>query len=376
MTNDGMLSQEEIDALLRDDDHPSPVDTGNTQERESLDNYLSLIERDALGEIGNIAFGSAATALSTLLNQKVDITTPKLNLIKRSQLNKEFPIPFVTVLVQYNEGLEGTNILMIKMEDAKIIADLMLGGDGTNPSDSVEELHLSAIQEAMNQMMGSSATAMSTIFQKRVDITPPQTQIMDAMIDQGTEQIPDEDWLIKISFNLVVSHLINSEIMQLIPIGFAKQLAKTLLNPVEEVSVEKPTYQVPQPNPTVTHQKKHDVDVQKMERKEPPKKVKTVEFSEFEETEHEVRGTQNLDLLLDIPLKVTVELGKATRTVKDILDLSPGSIIELDKLAGEHVDILINNKPIAKGEVVVIDENFGVRVTEILSQRERLQKLK
>lgn len=381
MTNDGMLSQEEIDALLSDDTPVHEPDNGMSENNDVLDNYLSPIEQDAMGEIGNIAFGSAATALSTLLNQKVDITTPKVSLVNKSNLSEEFPIPYVSVLVTYTEGFEGSNVLMIKTSDAKIIADIMLGGDGTNPSEMIDDIHLSAVQEAMNQMMGSSATSMSTVFNKRVDISPPSIELMDVKKEQGLEKIPDVDKLIKVSFNLRIGNLVDSNIMQLIPIPFVKQLVHTLLDPdqndgEQEVKQREVTSSAQQDSQIQqSAQQSNQQQQQSTMKQQEPQNIQPVSFANFE-TEAELKsGTQNLDLLLDIPLNVTVELGKTKRTVKDILEIGPGSIVELDKLAGEPVDILINHKRIAKGEVVVIDENFGVRVTEILSQKERLQKL-
>ena len=163
MLSEDMLSQDEIDALLKGTDDEE--DLGLVA--PLIDDYLSIMEQDALGEIGNISFGSSATALSTLLNQKVDITTPTVSLVERERLQEEFPHPYVAVQVNYTVGFSGLNLLVIKQSDAAIIADLMLGGDGTNPSELLGEIQLSAVQEAMNQMMGSAATSMSTIFNKK-----------------------------------------------------------------------------------------------------------------------------------------------------------------------------------------------------------------
>ncbi|KPC99924.1 CheY-P phosphatase CheC [Geobacillus sp. BCO2] len=160
MMNDGMLSQDEIDALLRG--------MGSDDSIPKLHDILSPLEQDALGEIGNISFGSSATALSMLLNQKVEITTPSVSIIERTSVADEFPQPYVAIQVNYTEGLLGTNLLVIKQQDAAIIADLMLGGDGTAADGPLGEIQLSAVQEAMNQMMGSAATSMSTVFGKRL----------------------------------------------------------------------------------------------------------------------------------------------------------------------------------------------------------------
>jgi flagellar motor switch protein FliN len=380
MVSGDMLSQDEIDALLNGG---SPSSSGTTE----TEDYLSTIEQDALGEIGNISFGSAATALSTLLNQKVEITTPTVSVVKRTELKDEFPIPHVAVQVTYTEGIEGANLLVIRKSDAQIIADLMLGGEGTNPSPDFGELQLSAVGEAMNQMMGSASTSMSTIFNKKVDISPPKIDFLD--VESNTSLIPDEEILVKVSFRLKVGELIDSNIMQLIDAEFSKDLVHKLMNPeppAEQAPVAdyKPQEEkVPVKQPSL--QNHEESYVQRETRPEPSPSyqpqmrdvsVKPASFSDFSDFGSSQTETKNLDMLLDIPLQVTVELGRTKKTIKDISEMSAGSIVELDKLAGEPVDIFVNHKMIAKGEVVVIDENFGVRVTEILSQRDRLEKLK
>ncbi|MED4351829.1 flagellar motor switch phosphatase FliY [Schinkia azotoformans] len=434
MVSDGMLSQDEIDALLRGggDDISFDEPTNSDDQTTNIDDYLSPLEQDALGEIGNISFGSSATALSTLLNQKVDITTPKVFIVRKSQLAEAFPQPYVAVQVQYTAGFKGVNLLVIKKSDAAIIADLMLGGDGKNPSEDLGEIQLSAVQEAMNQMMGSAATSMSTIFSKKVDISPPSIDFLDFMKGSGTDRVPDEEVLVQISFNLKIGDLIDSNIMQLLQIDFAKDMVEGLLNPqpnnepdlvnsnpasvmsaapMEQpvTSVEQesnaPIFSAPMEEPTMNMNYYQDPRQQQMPmgnfgqpmmppfngampsnpiQSGPqhigsgpvnPTNVQPVVFSSFEQPTLQRQESSNLSMLLDIPLQVTVELGRTKRSVKEILDLSAGSIIELDKLAGEPVDILINNKLVAKGEVVVIEENFGVRVTDIISQSDRIKNL-
>ncbi|MED5012765.1 flagellar motor switch phosphatase FliY, partial [Geobacillus stearothermophilus] len=221
MMNDGMLSQDEIDALLHGMD--------SRDRAPALHDIFTPLEQDALGEIGNISFGSSATALSMLLNQKVEITTPNVSVIERTRVADEFPRPYVAVQVNYTEGFLGTNLLVIEQRDAAIIADLMLGGDGTAPDSALGEIQLSAVQEAMNQMMGSAATSMSTVFGKRVDISPPTIHLLDLSEGKGLEYLPDEDFLIKVSFRLKIGTLIDSNIMQLLPVDFAKELVTYLL---------------------------------------------------------------------------------------------------------------------------------------------------
>lgn len=415
MTSKDYLSQEEIDALLKQSmSDPAPAE-------KTVSDYLTPLEQDALGEIGNITFGSAATALSTLLNKKVDITTPKVSIITRAQFETEFPKPHVAIHVQYVDGFEGVNSLVIKTRDAQVIADLMLGGEGNPVEEELNEIHISAVQEAMNQMMGSSATSMSTIFNRFVNISPPGIDILDMSDGSGANSLPPDETLIKISFRLTIGDLIDSTIMQLLTVKFAKEMVESLIGgsadsqpqsaeqetaaaapaapeaPVYEapaptaqpanVPMQQPPYQQPpyqQPYPPQMQPPGYYYPPQERPHNEPQHygnaggrgiNVQPVQFANLGNPAFGQTDANNLNLLMDIPLKVTVELGRTQKQIKDILELSQGSIIELDKLAGEPVDILVNNKLIAKGEVVVIDENFGVRVTDIVSQWDRIQKL-
>ncbi|ALS21644.1 MULTISPECIES: flagellar motor switch phosphatase FliY [Paenibacillus] len=437
MTNNkDYLSQEEIDALLRQSAEVDSV--GGSGFAPKVEDYLSSLEQDALGEIGNITFGSAATALSTLLGKKVDITTPKVSVIAREELIEEFPKPHVAVHVNYVDGFHGINLLVIKTRDAQVIADLMMGGDGTGQTDELSEIHISAVQEAMNQMMGSSATSMSTIFNRFVNISPPGIDILNLSEGEGTAALPPEEVFIKVSFRLTIGDLIDSTIMQLLPVPFAKDMVSILMGGgefQEETVAEPPAPSAPPapaapaPEPYAQHADHKPVNdyysappaqqpppygqpSQQPMYGQPPQQppvyqqpmygqppmppnpqaypsqpaaygmpdsrnvnVQPAQFTNFTPTNLTPAEDTNLNLLLDIPLKVTVELGRTHKVIKDILELSQGSIIELDKLAGEPVDILVNNKLIAKGEVVVIDENFGVRVTDIVNQWDRIQKL-
>lgn len=440
--NKDYLSQEEIDALLR---QTSDEPEASLSAQPVADEYLSSLEQDALGEIGNITFGSAATALSTLLGKKVDITTPKVSVISKEELREEFPQPHVAVHVNYVDGFYGINLLVIKTSDAQVIADLMMGGDGTAKSDELSEIHISAVQEAMNQMMGSSATSMSTIFNRLVNISPPGIDILD-LNDGAEDTLPPDEVFIKISFRLNIEDLIDSNIMQLLPVQFAKDMVNILMgggqmaddtsavvhetvsNSTNEVSYDQPetnspayseqppayqqpveqppAYQQPPGNqqppgyqqppaayqqPPAGYQQPPYIPPGAAPYQQPPGyqqppaayyqtpdrnvNVQSAQFANFSPPPTVQSDDTNLNLLLDIPLRVTVELGRTQKLIKDILDLSQGSIVELDKLAGEPVDILVNNKLIAKGEVVVIDENFGVRVTDIINQWDRIQKL-
>lgn len=385
MMSDDILSQEEIEALLSG---KSLDGTDDSNESTSKETELTELERDTIGEIANISFGSSATALSSLLGQKVEITTPTISLINHSMLEQEFILPYVAIKVEYTQGLRGMNLLVIKQSDAAIIADLMLGGDGLSPNPELGDIHLSAVQEAMNQMMGSAATSMSSVFNVKVDISPPTIDLMDVQEQTGVDNIPESESLIKVSFQLKVGELIDSEIMQVIPFEFGKELVATLLtDSVEEEAaatavVEAPPaapapVAPPAPAPAAPVQQAPAASTPPPAPKQKPQvAVEKAQFASFETVALNDAEAQNLDLLLDIPLQVTVELGRTKRSVKEILEMSSGSIIELDKLAGEPVDILVNNRLIANGEVVVIDENFGVRITDVLSPKERIHNLR
>ncbi|MGM7720380.1 flagellar motor switch phosphatase FliY [Metabacillus sp. Hm71] len=401
-----MLSQDEIDALLNGTSIDTTVEV-NGEESLKTEDYFNAMEEDAIGEIGNISFGSSATALSNLLQQKVEITTPSVSIVRKSKLGEQFLHPYVAIEVNYTEGFSGSNLFVIKQNDAAIIADLMIGGDGMNPDAMLGEIQISAVQEAMNQMMGSAATSMSTIFNKKVDISPPSVELLDVNQSDDTPEVVNDELLVQVSFHLKIGTLIDSNIMQLLPLYFAKNLIEELISPKHEAVTAEAV--IEQPSSLIENIKLHGnsnqgIGINQLEQKmyshqlqqQPSQQniertqqqmytghhpqqtvnVKPADFTSFEPVQLQRQDTKNLDMLLDIPLQVTVELGRTKRSVKEILELSSGSIIELDKLAGEPVDILVNSKIVAKGEVVVIDENFGVRVTDIISQTERLNKLK
>ncbi|MGI6225614.1 MAG: flagellar motor switch phosphatase FliY [Peptococcales bacterium] len=365
--SEGILSQAEIDALLK----------GNDFVEENNDTVITEMGKDALGEVANISMGTAATTLSTLLGKKVEITTPKVELTSREKLKEDYPKPYVVINVKYTSGVKGHNILIMNINDALVISDLMMGGTGENPSNELSELHLSAISEAMNQMMGSASTSMATVLDRRINISPPLLDVIDLQNqDIGLEEEGSEP-IVKIAFKMTIQGLLDSELMQLIPYNFAKSMLEELfknynsqtenLIPTQEY-MEPPVEEYPNFSPN------EDIPIEKEVAKEPSVTVKTVNFDQLS-PQAPVKMPENLDLILDVPLQVSVELGRTNKTIKEILDFSTGSIIELNKLAGEPVDMLVNGKLFAKGEVVVIEENFGVRITDIISPLERVKNL-
>ena len=385
--SDEMISQEEIDALLSGgaggdspaDDAAPAADASSTDDAGITD-----MERDALGEIGNISMGGAATTLSVLLGRKVSITTPTVSVSNLRTLKERYPIPFLVVEVGYSVGIEGNNVLCIQARDAAIIADLMMGNDGTNPDEELSEIHMSAVSESMNQMMGSVATSLSSMFNKKVDITPPVVTLVDLGTAEVVSKLLDKvDPIIQTSFRMEVDGLIDSEIMQLLPLDVAKDMVDALMNQQADVDNEEEAIvaAAAEPPPAAAPAAAA-APPENYGYGAPPMQphvasnvpVQSAQFTPLSSVPVQVNDA-NIGLILDVPLQVNVELGRTKKSIKDILDLTKGSIVELDKLAGEPVDIMVNGKYLAKGEVVVIDENFGVRITEIVSPLERAARL-
>lgn len=418
---DGMLSQDEINALLngmsaddsadnetsetpQESNESASDNTPNTDKPEAL----SDTEKDAVGEISNISMGTAATTLSSLLNQKVNITTPRVEVADWDKLSRKYDRPCVMLQIRYKEGIDGNNVLILKERDVKIITDLMMGGTGNvDDGEELTDLHLSAIGEAMNQMMGSAATSLSSMFNRKIDISPPIANIVETYneMDETLPQFLNDNFVI-VAFKMQIGDLIDSEIMQLYPIDFAKELL-TMFSIDQEAQSDNssasteptPDEQTVAPQPqaaTVPQQPMPDMSQQGMMQQGMPMQgmpygygmpmqgmpygygmpmqqapvkdvnVSPASFQPFQADVNPLVQQENIDLIMDVPLEVTVELGRASKSIKDILDFAPGTIVELNKIAGEAVDVLVNGKYVAKGEVVVIEENFGVRITEII----------
>lgn len=356
-----MLTQEEIDALLR----------GNSQS----DSVLTPEEVDAIGEIGNISMGTSATTLFALLNNKVTITTPKVSVMSWDDLVRQYPIPYVAVEVKFTEGFEGSNLLILKEEDVKIITDLMMGGDGHNIEGDINDLHLSAIGEAMNQMIGSSSTSLSSIFNKSINISPPKAFLM-SFKESNPMKFSFNDSIVRVAFKMVVEGVLDSEIMQLIPVDFAKKMVRDLLNPkADNEEIDRDKKELPDKSRIVDKSDRQDDDIPESKKIDMHHvQIQPVQFEEFDK-DNINSNKENIDLIMDVPLEITVELGRTKRLIKDILEFGPGTVVELDRLAGEPVDVIVNGKFIAKAEVVVIDESFGVRITDIVSPSKRLKKV-
>jgi len=394
MMSDGILSQEEIDALLSGGSNDSSEPVNETDSLVS-DAQITDYQKDTLGEIGNISMGTAATTLSMLLKRKVSITTPMVSVTTRQEIQTEYPLPYVIAEVQYTQGLNGSNLLTVKAEDACIIADLMMGKEDIEKRTELDELDLSAVGEAINQMMGSATTSLSSMFNRRIDIAPP---IMN-VVDLGKENLDlptDFTQLVQIKFKMEIEDMLNSEIMQIIPMEAVNTMINILERNVEDFTAPEMDVldenqadhsqplesgldeQVYQPQAAQAVNNWNDVSRISSQSSimgaSDPHTIQPVQFSMLQESR--IGETpQNISLIMDVPLDVSVELGKTRKIIKEVLELQQGSIIQLDKMAGEPVDLLVNGKLIAKGEVVVIDENYGIRITTIISPMDRVNKL-
>ena len=418
---DGMLSQDEINALLSG--MAADAELESTKEASSIvgshvdEDLLTETEKDAIGEVANISMGTSATTLYSLVNHKVDITTPVVSLATWENVLEYYEKPCVFIQIKYTTGLDGHNILILKEHDVKVITDLMMGGDGTNIDGELGELHLSAISEAMNQMMGSAATSLSQMLGSTIDISPPEASLVDLQEFRMGEEIADflAGTFVKIAFKMQIGELVDSTILQLYPVDFAKNLVATFLGGDMGMGGSEPTpAPAPQPEPVpyvppmANEMPGMDMNMGQMGMPQmmpgmgqmgmpqmmpgmgqmympqmmpgmgqmyqmpgmgaAPEAVnyQPAQFQSFAPNINSVAGNENINLIMDVPLQVTVELGRTSKSIAEILDFSPGTIIELEKLAGEPVDVLVNGKFVAKGEVVVIEESFGIRVTEII----------
>lgn len=388
--SDGSISQEEIDALLKNGD--------NTQKSGASSNEESLTtqEMDTIGEVSNICMGTAATALFSLVNKKVEISTPVVSLATWKNIIDEYEKPCVLIKIIYTKGLNGSNELVLKESDVRVITDLMMGGTGENVEGELTDIHLSAISEAMNQMMGASATSISSMLSKTVDISPPTSTLIRLETVEDASELNEflNGTFVKIEFRLQIGDLVDSKIMQLYPISLVKQMCTDVANTMEaDTNASTPKEelhevgQVPQSEMQMgsletESQERNDImannqSSQQMNNMGQPNQsnmapreqvnVQSANFAAFQNGNPVIPLQENIDLIKNVPLEVTVELGRTLKSIQEILDFAPGTIIELNKIAGEPIDVLVNGKYVAKGEVVVIEESFGIRITEILT---------
>ena len=418
---------------------------------------LSSLEIDTIGEILNISMGSAATAVSTLLDKAVNISTPTVEVRRFSSLDYAALEPAVLVKINYVEGISGSNVMIFRQRDMQVILNLLMGNDEPPSDDFVfDELSMSAACEVMNQMMGSSATALSDFLGMVVNISTPEAQVVDS--DGSYREavgVQEGDEVIAVSFRLSIADIMDTNFASILECGLAKEMVQKLMGDQDISADAQPAAPAPAPAPAAPPQVPQSSaypaqpaaptpqppmappaqpaappqpaaappqgqpgmppayppapegygqpqypgypgyppyygypgyppapDPQQQAYPEPafrqpPVNVQNTQFPQFT-----VQGSPtpningNMDLLMGVALDVTVEIGSAKRKIKEVIEFGQGTVIELDKQAGAPVDIVVNGKLLARGDVVVIDDNFGVRITEILGTRELLESLK
>jgi len=404
----------------------------------ALEGMLTDEEVDILGEIGNISMGAVATTMYTLLDKRVSITTPRVRVFESKDILAIYQTPFVVATIEYTKGITGTNLLVLKIEDAALITDLLMGGDGTVEEPiELNEMHLSAMSEIMNQMMGASSTSLAKLLGKAIDIAPPKSTTVEEGLDVSVF-LGDLDKVTKISFDMEIEGLLKSELIQLVPYEESRAFAKQFMDVGAGGSPEEPAAAAPPPppppqaaappppppaaaappppppqaaappppmaDPYAAAPPPQPYPPQPMADpyapaaqypqmpypqqpypqmpypqqpmgypQQPPMAgqgrvvdVHPMQFQAFD-SPGPAGEPKSIDLVYNIPLQVSVELGRAKKEISEILEFSLGTIIVLDKIAGDPVEIVVNGKLIARGEVVVIDDNYGVRITDIIN---------
>ena len=343
---------------------------------------FSSYEIDAVGEILNISMGSAATAVSELLNAKVWITTPKVKVVKVSELNYKNLEPAICVKIVYVAGIKGLNMMILKQDDVQLILNQLLGNPLViSPDFQFDELNISAVSEVMNQMMGASATALSDLLGVTVDISTPTPYIInETNFGELCEMEPNET-VVAVNFSLTVDGVMSSEFLSVMSVDLAKTLSGKM---IEKFHVDEgksaqqttPATAQPAPMPAGYPQQPYGYPSQyaaygAYPPPAPPVNVQNAQLHQFEAMDFGLPTDQqdNLKLLMGVPLEISVEIGTAKRKVKDILEFTQGTIIELERQAGAPVDVVVNGNLIARGDVVVIDDNFAVRITEIVKNK-------
>lgn len=412
-------------------------------------NGFNEMEIDAIGEIMNISLGASATAVSTLLGTKVDITTPTVTVQTREEFEFKRLEPAIGVEIAYVEGLDGRNVMMFRREDVRVIVSTLMGTDLSDDSFGLDEIHISAICEIMNQMMGASATALSEFLGFTVNISTPKSFDVGEPEEFKEKYFTDDEGMVVVRFRLEIEEKLNSEFMNIM----STKLAKRLLVPFglggddatlddvqlipnapaepEPVATEAPASApstggsmsqeemdalmasmgggsepapAPQPAPApapVQGQQPYyppypqmgmdpmmlqllnqmqQTQMQMMEMMKMPKAtssepsgsnsiIKPLSSEQIrDEAGDGFEDKANQEMLMKVPMEVSVEIGRTKRLVRDILEFTQGTLVVLDKMAGEQVDLFVNGKCIARGDIVVVEDNFGIRITEIVTK--------
>ena len=399
-------------------------------------NVFNAMELDAIGEVMNISLGSSATAVSNLLDHRVDITTPSVSVVPVEEFSIGDLEPAIAIEIKYVSGLEGSNIMLLKREDVKVIVDILMGGETPDEEFEINELTISAVCEVMNQMMGAASTALSDFLGRSVNISTPQSFTLDDIKQFKEDHFKTSDgMLVVVRFTLSIENMLNSEFVNVMSVDLARELLGGFGMDISSLSSEPAPAPAPEPAPAPApaassgdggKMSQEEIErlmggtsapapaaapaapaqqpamqaqpmqgmmpqqmpagypgvmpgmmPQQMPMQQPmyyqpdpkvvnakPLSLPTLDLSK----ELGEEQAQNLELIMSVPLEVSVEIGRTRRKVEDVLTFSKGSLVVLDKLAGDQVDLFVNGLCVARGDVVVIDDNFGVRITEVLKQ--------
>ncbi|MEG3029955.1 MAG: flagellar motor switch phosphatase FliY [Oscillospiraceae bacterium] len=390
---------------------------------------FSDLQKDAIGEILNISIGSSATAVSTMLQKRTDITTPRVEVVRAENFEITSMEPAVAVEIEYIEGIQGKNVFVLRRCDVKAIVETMMMMEIPDDEFELDEMNMSAVCEIMNQMMGASATALASLLERPVNISTPVAYEIENVKDLQERYFQDQEVAVVVRFNLTVEEVIDSEFLSVMPVNLAKELVQAFMPDFSEdedmdeaptptpVATPQPTAQptpqaIPQPTPQPTPQQMPQAQPMYQEQptyaappvqqippmyqempmqqgmpmyqappmymqqpmqprviqvQAPPQEAFNIQSLNLPEAD-----TRNLDMLMNVPMEISVEIGRTKKPIKDIVAFAQGTLVVLDKLAGEQVDLYVNNKCIAKGDVVVIDDSFGVRITKILDKNDIL----
>lgn len=346
-----------------ENDETYNADAAEETAEETAEGGLLEQQKDVLAEVGNISLGAAATVLSQLVNRGVQITTPKVSLKTMKEIRDHYPVPCLVARVFYLEGLDGDNVLVIKKEDALTVVGLMMGMEPPEKPHEMGDLELSAISEAMNQMMGATATAMSDFFDRRIDISHPELVYRDLNVEGvDLDEVKDDTILVQIAFRIEIDGLVDSEILQIIPLSFARDMSDSLLACFSAEKIEEKAATV------LEDESEREMEEEGEEKKE----AYTWEegrqiIASAEKMSSELPGDDyaKLELIKDIPVEVWAILGKNRIPLKQAFSLHSGEIVDLDRYVGEPVDLFANERLVAKGEVVLVNGYFGVKITSI-----------
>ena len=406
---------------------------------------FNSMELDAIGELMNISLGSSATAVSNMLDHRVDITTPKVQVVSVEDFSIGELEPAIGIEIKYVSGLEGSNIMLLKRSDVKTIVDILMGSETPDDEFELNELTISAVCEVMNQMMGAASTALSDFLGYPVNISTPQSFALDDIEQFKKDHFPaDSGNLVVVRFMLGIENVLKSEFVNVMSVDLARELlagfemnfgapeekSKTEAAPASaqetQTAPSAPAQEAPAAQPVPAQEAPaaqssgtvlSQAEIERLlaangapapgqpATQEPvpqtvptaqpapaqpapavpaqpvyvpePKVInsKPVQFPELDLRERLGKEqADNLEMIMSVPLEISVEIGRTRRKVEDILALSKGSLVVLDKLAGDQVDLFVNGLCVARGDVVVIDDNFGVRITEVLKHAELLNK--